>query len=303
MEFLVILLGLIVTSMWLKDVDRFDDGWFARYQALMRGLASRLGLGAERAASVGLVLVYLGLLALTAVLEWAAGGVLYGLATMALHLLILLFAMDRTQPGKLASEFLALWNSGERSGCVDYLAEELGARETLDPEDGAGLVAQFKRLLTYRSFERMFMMYTLYVVAGASGVVIGYVSYQLRSELCAEREEALADRVDLLISLLEWLPLRLLGITFSLVGDFTRCASLLKSQLWRFDSALQNSVLLASWARASLGEDSSSPSEPSPHADCDEAAMGREIESLKDLLERSQLVWLVFVALITLLLV
>ncbi len=301
MAFLVILFGLIVTATWLKDVDRFDDGWFSRYQQAMRGLVARTSLNEPVRSTLGILCVYLGLLVLTVILDSLAKGLLYGLVTMALHLLILLFAMDRIQPGKLANDFLSLWHAGDRSGCVSYLNEELNLEAPLSPEQGGSLVRQFKRLLAYRSFERMFMMYTLYVLAGPSGVVVAYVSYQLRAELCSDGDKDLASRINLIIAVFEWIPLRLLATTFCLVGDFSQCFSQLRKQFWRFDVDGNNSELLAGWARCALAESGGcAPCEAADDAACNESAMAYEIESLRGLLERSQLVWLVSVALITL---
>jgi hypothetical protein len=41
-KFLVILLGLILTATWLKEVDRFDDSWFGRYQLALRKSVGKL---------------------------------------------------------------------------------------------------------------------------------------------------------------------------------------------------------------------------------------------------------------------
>lgn len=306
MSFLVILLGLIVTATWLKDVDRFDDAWFSRYQRALRSLAARNLESAKAQNLAGLVAVYGGLLIVVLMLEWFVAGRLYGLATMALHLLLLLVAMDRTQPGRLVLEFLRSWNAGDREGCVDYLKHELNLDSPPSALDGAAIVKQFKRLLVYRSFERMFMMYTLYLVLGPSGVVIGYVSYQLRTDLREEGDRECADSVGWLISLLEWIPLRLLALTFSLVGDFSRCFAQLRRQAWLGNAQLSNSELLAGWASCALSEAEAPCNADAPlvgadrAAGFDNAAMVLEVRELQGLVERSQLVWLVSVALLTL---
>jgi membrane protein required for beta-lactamase induction len=89
----------------------------------------------------------------------------------------------------------------------------------------------------------------------------------------------------------------LLAITFSLVGDFNSCVSRLRRHLWEFSSTSDNAQLIADWARCALSEPAAGEVQ---NADCDEAAMGAEIEALSGLLERSQIVWLVVVAVLTL---
>ena len=288
MKFLVILLGLILTATWLKEVDRFDDSWFGRYQLALRKSVGKLKIDEKFRLSVALGAIYGVLLGAVMVLEALAEGAFYGVATMLLHLFVLLFAMDRTQPGRLA---------GNRQGCVDYLQAELSLEVPPNAVDGSALVGRFKRLLAYRSFERVFMMYTLYMLAGPEGVMFGYVSYQLRSELCRGEDRRLAMPLEKIIAIIEWVPLRLLAITFSLVGDFNSCVSRLRRHLWEFNTTSDNAQLIADWARCALSEPAADEVQ---NADCDEAAMGAEIEALSGLLERSQIVWLVVVAVLTL---
>jgi len=296
-KFLVILLGLILTATWLKEVDRFDDSWFGRYQLALRKSVGKLKIDEKFRLSVALGAIYGVLLGAVMVLEALAEGVFYGVATMLQHLFVLLFAMDRTQPGRLARDFLKSWSAGNRQGCVDYLQAELSLEVPPNAADGSALVGQFKRLLAYRSFERMFMMYTLYMLAGPEGVMFGYVSYQLRSELCRGEDRRLAMPLEKIIAIIEWVPLRLLAITFSLVGDFNSCVSRLRRHLWEFNTTSDNAQLIADWARCALSEPAADEVQ---NADCDEAAMGAEIEALSGLLERSQIVWLVVVAVLTL---
>ena len=297
MKFLVILLSLILTSTWLRDADRFDDSWFGRYQRALRGSASKIKIDERLRLFVAAGLIYGVLIGAVMLLESLAAGRLYGFATMVLHLLVLLFAMDRTQPGRLVRDFLKSWSTGDRKGCVAYLKTELSLEIPPNVEDGSALVGQFKRLLAYRSFERMFMMYSLYMLAGPEGVMFGYVSYQLRSELGGEADNRLATSLEKIVAIIEWVPLRLLAITFSLVGDFSSCVSRLRRHLWEFNTKSDNSQLIADWARCALSEPEVCETE---EARCDENAMGAEIQALSGLLERSQIVWLVVVALLTL---
>ena len=297
MKFLVILLGLILTATWLKEADRFDDSWFGRYQLALRKSVSKLKIDEKFRLLVALGAIYGVLLGAVMVLEALAEGAIYGLATMLLHLFVLLFAMDRTQPARLARDFLKSWSAGNRQGCVEYLQAELSLEAPPNAADGSALVGQFKRLLAYRSFERMFMMYTLYMLAGPEGVMFGYVSYQLRSELCRGEDQRLAMPLEKVIAIIEWVPLRLLAITFSLVGNFNSCVSRLRRHLWEFSTTSDNAQLIADWARCALSEPAACEAQS---ADCDEAAMSAEIEALSGLLERSQIVWLVVVAVLTL---
>lgn len=312
MSFLVIVLSLVITATWLQGFDRFDDTWFSRYQRGLRSLTLRLVGGtssSENSAAAAVIPVYLLLLLAVWLLQSLVEGVLYGLATMVLHVLVLLFAMDRTQPSLLIRDFFDLWQSGDEDACESYLRDELNLEESVPLTPTQALVAQFKRLLIYRSFERMFMMYTLYMLLGPSGVVLGYVSYQLRFDLKAEGERELAARVGVLIHWLEWLPLRLLALTFALVGDFNQCYGELRRGLWATETDQPNSERLLEWAQhavcdpaLSAGDLQAEPlgSEQAEHAtETIQSAANEEVQALRGLLERSQLVWLVVFALLT----
>ena len=99
---------------------------------------------------------------------------------MLIHIWVLLVAFDRTQPGKLANEFLSRWRRGDLQGTLLFLQEHgLCGKERAfrsDPE----IYTCFKEQLIYRCFEKMFIMIFSYLLAGAFGVLFAYVSYQLR---------------------------------------------------------------------------------------------------------------------------
>ncbi len=310
MSFLVIVLSLLITATWLQGFDRFDDTWFSRYQRGLRSAGRQVLGDSENASIAGLVAAYILLLAFVWLLQVLAAGLLYGLITMALHVLVLLFAMDRTQPSTLAKDFFALWQTEDLSACESYLRRELSLGEATALRSPRQIARQFKRLLIYRSFERMFMMYTLYMLLGPSGVVLGYVSYQLRFDLRAEGESELANRVGLLIHWLEWLPLRLLALTFALVGDFNQCYGELRRGLWASEMGQANSERLLAWAQHAVCDPSlaadqveeEGQAEMAQREDASQQASElavQEVQALRGLLERSQLVWLVVFALLT----
>ena len=109
-----------------------------------------------------------------------ASGRGFGIPTMVLHILVLLVAFDRTQPGKLAADFLAKWNDADFEGAKLYLEEEWPGPELSAVDGRMGLLDYFCKQLIYRSFEKMFVMFFWYIIAGPYGVLFSYVSYQLR---------------------------------------------------------------------------------------------------------------------------
>ena len=314
MKFLVILICLIINYLWLKDFDRFDDSWFFRFRCQMANLSTKISRHPSTRWVLGTSLTYLIPLFTLGVILYLVAGQLYGLPTMLVHVLVLLVAFDRIQPGKLAREFLEKWKAEDIQACMLYLKQELAMPEALKIDDEEALSEYFSKQLVYRSFEKMFVMFFWYLVGGPIGIIFCYVSYQLRDlqiesvarKKADEREceqEAEITLITNLIWLLEWMPMRLLAITFSLIGNFVRCFENLKKSFWSAGVETSSVDLLYGYASCAL---SGMVGPDMPEADAGGNSKTRErlqkvarIQALLALLERSQAVWLILLAIFT----
>ena len=314
MKFLVILICLIINYLWLKDFDRFDDSWFFRFRCQMANLSTKISRHPSTRWVLGTSLTYLIPLFALGVILYLVAGQLYGLPTMLVHILVLLVAFDRIQPGKLAREFLEKWKAEDIQACMLYLKQELAMPEALKIDDEEALSEYFSKQLVYRSFEKMFVMFFWYIVGGPIGIIFCYVSYQLRDlqkesaarQKADEREceqEAEITLITNLIWLLEWMPMRLLAITFSLIGNFVRCFENLKKSFWSAGVETSSVDLLYGYASCAL---SGMVGPDMPEADAGGNSKTRErlqkvarIQALLALLERSQAVWLILLAIFT----
>ncbi len=314
MKFLVILICLIINYLWLKDFDRFDDSWFFRFRCQMANLSTKISRHPSTRWVLGTSLAYLIPLFALGVILYLVAGQLYGLPTMLVHILVLLVAFDRIQPGKLAREFLEKWKAEDIQACMLYLKQELAMPEALKIDDEEALSEYFSKQLVYRSFEKMFVMFFWYIVGGPIGIIFCYVSYQLRDlqiesvarKKADEREceqEAEITLITNVIWLLEWMPMRLLAITFSLIGNFVRCFENLKKSFWSAGVETSSVDLLYGYASCAL---SGMVGPDMPEADAGGNSKTRErlqkvarIQALLALLERSQAVWLILLAIFT----
>ena len=311
MKFLVILISLAINYLWLKDFDRFDDSWFFRLRRLIEATFSRLEISAKISWLMPVASIYvLMLLSLLMVLQ-IVDGTLYGVVTMLIHIWVLLVALDRTQPGKLANEFLSRWRRGDLQGTLLLLQEQgLCAKERAfrsDPE----IYVCFKEQLIYRCFEKMFIMIFSYLLAGAVGVLFAYVSYQLRDSHDEHQNEKQVNLIAGMIFILEWIPVRLLALTFCLVGNFVLCFDQLKPRFLDFTQR-SNSADLYAYASCALSgmsgsggtEGVSLSAQIDPTAtdvESERLVQAGELQALQALLERSQAIWLVVLAIFTLL--
>lgn len=304
MNFLVILICLTINYVWLKDFDRFNDDWFFHFRE--RVMEATAGLKEKFAYGwlFGIAVLYAIPLLIVGVLLLLADDLFFGLLVMLLHVLVLLVAFDRTQPGKLASEFLAIWRLGDLQACKQFLQKELTSTEdaTVDAlKTDEQLAEYFSNQLTYRFFERMFVMFFWYVVAGPLAVVICYISYQLRDCHGGAESEIVVYSNEVTIRVLEWVPMRLLVLSFSLAGNFVKCFDAFKEIFWKVSMEDDYADLLHRFALTALdGSPYSFAGAESPGAnDTDRVRIGEEIQALQALLERSQLIWLSVLALIT----
>lgn len=296
MKFLVILICLIVNYLWLKDFDRFNDAWFFRFRCRVEDRTSGLVEKMPLAWFAGFLLIYALPLISLALILFIAKDSIFGLATMVVHILVLLVAFDRTQPGQLAKDFLKKWREGDMTACIAFLKQEFNAEGLPDTDDRDEIGKYFSKQLAYRSFERMFVLFFWYMCTGALGVLFSYISYQLRD---SHREQQLQKQVDLInwiIHALEWIPLRLLALTFSLAGNFERCFENLRASFWYFRAEASNAELLYSYANCAVSGMVKNNAAKEGAEEDEEAA---EIQAILGLLERSQAIWLILLALIT----
>lgn len=301
MKFLVILICLALNYFWLRHHDRFDDAWFFRFRESMYNAAQRV-VRNDAVWRLAMVLIYgFPLLFLAVLLQFAEERAL-GLPTMLIHILIVLLAFDRIQPRKLAREFLELWSNGDREAMLDFLRGRFPKARGQEFANEEEIAYFFRKRLIYRSFEKMFVQFFWYLATGPLGVLAVYVTYQLRDSRDGQTHPKSAETVEIFIHLIEWIPLRLVALTFSLAGNFVHCFNQLKKSFWQFDRKEDNAGLLYSFAGFALFGDMAYETAEAEGSGADTGGrnyQAAEIESLQALLERCQLLWLGVLAVFT----
>ena len=142
-------------------------------------------------------------------------------------------------------------------------------------------------------------MFFWYMCAGALGVLFSYISYQLRDSHRERQLQKQVDFINLLIQILEWAPLRLLALTFSLAGNFVQCFESVRGSFWQFGIATSNADLLYGYAGcAASGMVVNSAVKEGEVVDAQDRESA-QIQAILGLLERSQAIWISVLALIT----
>lgn len=210
------------------------------------------------------------------VLDRLVAGLAYGLLTLLLHVVLLLLCVGRSDP--LGSLFDQLRQALLRNDhqAASLLAERDLGLTTEGPEE---LRAALQGRMVWETAHGYFVPLFWYLLLGPLGA-LGYRLLQRGQGFAWPA----ADWSARLCHALEWLPARMLGLSFALVGRFDQALGALRDYLANWDQAA--SLVSTRIALAALG-----PPDTSGAAALDQA---------RRLLLRALLIWVVVWALISL---
>jgi len=256
---------------WLPAWYRRADRWLAPLPAELRPLL----ICALPCLPVAL-LAYL-------LAPWLGGVLLF-----AFGLAVLLYSVGRGDMRAELDAYLERWSRGDLEAAYQAAAQVVDVDGQQPVENAADLHARVRRALLYTALERWFaVVFWFYLLGPAAALFYRSVQWFVRQRSgAAEAQQALSR----CLYWLEWLPVRLLGLTFAVTGNFAGCF-----RAWRehFAAAGASADLLALYAeRAQSGASAASDE---PHF---EQRAGAELRELNALLGRSAIAWLVLFALL-----
>jgi AmpE protein len=272
MNFLLVLLAIILLEAYseLGFVQR--DNWL-----------HKLGISSGSSA-LGLALfLAVPLLALSVLLSSLAQQGL-GLVVFLLELGVLLYALGR---GNLDTQ-IALLSSDLQRDDLQAAFHDAAVFNTAYREGSAESVEDLKNeifaALPYRIFERSFVVVFWFFILGAPAA-LAYRLLALHGNLELETENRRAARW---LWLMEWLPVRLLGITLGLVGNFSQAAGATRQLI--FSKTIGTGEFLRHAIHGALRDDQA-PLKLSSQA----------IGDVVSLLGRAMTAWLVVIAILVIL--
>ncbi|MDX1491255.1 MAG: regulatory signaling modulator protein AmpE [Pseudohongiellaceae bacterium] len=316
MSFLVILIALVANHYWTRDRDVLNDTWFLRAQQY---LDSRLHVLPDPLAKSPYLYPFLILalpcLVLAAVL-WLVAGVFFGLLSMAVHILVLLALFDRINVNSFTERYLKHWDAGDYEAAFLLLQQRWHQLSLDNCEDPQGVHREFCRFLVASFFERIFAIVFWYLLLGPIGALFYHLCVLYLSRVWRRDDDG--DLLLLrLVYILEWVPARLLALTFSLAGDFVVAFGRLKEVVMSVDRSGVSVVYTCAMAAVEVGsrvfivsDDSTASSKEGPEKVLIEAGEEdaklvqvkgqQQLKELLGLLNRSQLIWVTALALLTL---
>lgn len=280
-------------SAWLQR-----DSWFFSWQARLQR-CSRLSKVSGGVLFVSLVGPLL-LLAMTivALIVWVSP-----LAVIIVNVAVLIYSFGRVDLKAQVAAYLQAWHRDDSSAAVHILLQldDQLPSETLlgDAVSWQELHVQALKTFAYAGFERIFAVLFWFMLLGAVGAFLYRLSslYLNRIDIASD-EYALAAKW---LWLLEWPAVRVMGLSWAMVGNFVGCFNLWREHL--FCSRQSSSQLLLSSVQGALGLDVVEPKSPETDSSvvCTQVGCsGHQVEALQGLLSRSLLLWISVLALLTL---
>jgi len=193
-------------------------------------------------------------------------------------LVLLYFAWGRGDYATDLARFLARARVGDQEG-ADLLLTKRASQADSDETDGRRAMRDF----AYRGFSRWFPPVLYFWLLGPFAAA----AYRL-VELANSRSDG---QFDAALRFLDWLPARLLVLTFSVLGDFERTRRVLTSEA--FDRSISDSELLAQGIERAWHLDDDSSASP------DSAVIA--IETTQKAITRATAAWLVVISVLALL--
>ena len=303
MIFLSLIVVLLLVQWWGSGAPLQYDAWFIRWlntlnavRFIVNSPLLHLILAIAIPSLILALLVYIIVTLLSA--NWL----------FFIYVPVLLYSLGR---GNFSAEVKAYIAASERgdnviaSKLTDELRGGAGSEEPCpEVENWPMQHNETLRVISYRGFERMFAVLFWFFILGAVGALLYRLSVIYRErETVAAAHGRLAARW---LWLMEWPAVRVMGLTWALVGNFETCYRCWQARL--LDVKHSSMTLLNNSLRGALGVDdpvlgNCDAGESEPLVNPNEPAYSLSlIKNSLPLFSRSLLLWVCVIALITLVL-
>lgn len=295
MIFLTVITCLLINHYWQRERRLPVDGWFEVWQAWLISHDHRVPAFMRNWSAILPVLALLLPIVPPAFLLWVAEGRLFGLLSLGLHILILIYCFTRFNLMALIQDYLACWREGKYETAYLQTVEQAPDAFHSRTDDYASMHQQFLDYVLVVSLRRLFAVLFWYIVLGPLGALFYYLLQQMLSSDVLVEDRADERTWQRFLSIAEWVPARLLALAFALAGDFVAGFKRLREHLLDNLGSDHNKVLLIDCAVAAIGQ---------PDADVRDAEYSVQavwrLEAVRDLVLRSQIVWVIAVAMVIL---
>ncbi|WP_193166225.1 regulatory signaling modulator protein AmpE [Microbulbifer hainanensis] len=286
MALLTVLLALGLVQLWGSGAPLHRDDWFHWWR---RRLAARGDL--QRNPGLLLGVTILPPVVAVAIVMVLADALLGWLGALVCGVPLLLYCLGRGNFNEMLSNYLRHWYQGDLEAARTAAAPLL---QDIGEEAGSGqqLHEQVFRGAAYCAFERLFAVLFWFILLGIPGALLFRLSALYAERANEGNADATAARW---LWLLEWLPVRVMGFTFAIVGNFAGCY-----RAWRqcLTCRERNTAeVLEDYLEGALGGIDAGECSAGFEVAEGQRVCGAQLEGLQALLSRALLLWVTVLAL------
>lgn len=212
----------------------------------------------------------------------------WGLVSLVLEVLLLVYVLIHSDVNRHLNQYQQEISAGNLDKAYELAKKNLSLKES--DEDFSTLNERVIKTLLYRWFSYFFLMIFWYVLADVGGVLIAWLSVQYA------QENADDDKACVYLRILEFIPARLVGLTFVLAGNLMHSLPVWQSHLKKWYAS--NADLLFEIGCAALTEGKEQRQWTSAKENA--AAAAAELAEWQRLHFYSISIWLVIIAIATL---
>jgi AmpE protein len=286
--FIALIIALALLQYWGSAGPVHTDDWF---QQLVRKISSS-GLMAELQLALAILLP-------VGIVVWVLGltnGWLFGLVTLALMVLVLLYSFGRRDFETLVGRYREYCSKGDFEGAYQFSLQELVDD---NPDECPGspehLHRWAKERICYLGFERWFGVIFYFALFGAAGALAYRLLHLYRED---NEDAAQVAMLNKLMFWVDWAPSRVLVFAFAVTGDWVGSREQVMTSLR--DTATPAATVIADGAHAALGLKATVFSSDNGDTSAFAEVSDWEIGELQGLLKRSAMAWVVVLAMLVL---
>lgn len=296
MSLLVLIITLSAYKLLGFRVNRSYDQWFIV-------LVTKLSALFQNNPRIVTLLALLIPVSMVSLLLWLFESLFFGLIGVLLHAVILFYSFGRDNLPASTEQYLQYWKDGDVQAAYRYAVDHFRVGEQFSADDLPSMQQEVRAGLLYQWFEQIFVVIFWYLVAGP--LVALFIRLICIYDNWLRESQTGAQMALALLHAIEWLPVRLLGFTFTIAGNFVACfrcwTEAVLSLRMPTERVLNNAGMAALGVCSVEDEQNAASAVEQVVAIQWEAVVAdyaRQIELIQDLVIRSLMVWLILVSVI-----
>lgn len=284
MKFLIVFIAVLLVWRFPLPERSTESSGFKKWQSLWHKFNAFNGFNRHiKYSLVVLVPTIIGVLGFCYIQPY-----FWGLVTLVLEILLLVYVLIHADVTRHLDQYQQELTAGNLEGAYEVAKKSLSLKES---EEGfSTLNERVIKTLLYRWFSYFFLMIFWYVLADVGGVLLAWLSVQYAQQNADDEKACLYLRI------LEFIPARLVGLTFVLAGNLMHSLPVWRHYVKQWYAS--NADLLFNIGCAALAE--GKEQRQWSNANEDAAAAVAELEEWQRLHFYSISIWLVIIAIATL---